>query len=93
MSVNSYKKLSLPLPEEMHRALFAESRRAGIPATRLARSVLEGWIEQQRRDRRRDQVRQFATQYAGSDLDLDSDLEGAAAEELSRVFEDEHETR
>jgi len=93
MGVTAYKKLNLPLPEEMHRALFAEARRTGVPATRLARSVLEGWIEQRRRERRRDEVRQFATKYAGSDLDLDPDLESAAAEELSRFFEDEHETR
>jgi len=93
MGVTAYKKLNLPLPEEMHKALFAESRHAGIPATRLARSILQEWIEQRRTERRREEVRRFATTYAGSDLDLDPDLEGAAAEELSRFFEDEHETR
>ena len=93
MGFTSYKKFNLPLPEEVHRALFAESRLAGVPATRLARSVLEHWIEQRRREHRRDEIRQFATEYAGSALDLDSDLEVAATEELSRLFEGERETR
>ena len=93
MSVTSYKKLNIPLPEEMHRALFAESRHSGIPATRLVRSILEDWIEQQKRKRRRDDVRKFATTYAGSELDLDPELEDAAAEELSRLYEGEYEAR
>ncbi len=93
MDVTAYKKLNLPLPEEMHKALFAESRHAGIPATRLARSILQEWIDQRRRERRREEVRQFAVKHAGSDLDLDPDLEAEATEELNRLFEDEHETR
>lgn len=93
MGVTAYKKLNLPLPEEMHKALFAESRLAGVPATRLARSVLEEWLEQRKRERRREEVRQFAVKHAGSDLDLDSDLEAAATEELSRLYEDDRETR
>ena len=93
MSVTTYKKLNLPLPEEMHKALFAESRYAGVPATRLARSVLEGWIEQRQRERRRDEVREFATKYGGSELDLDPVLEDAAAEELSFLYEDDNEAR
>ncbi len=91
MSLITYKKFNLPLPEKMHRALFAESRRAGIPATRLVRSVLERWIEQRQRENRRDEVREFATKYGGSELDLDPVLEDAAAEELSVLYEDEDE--
>ena len=65
------KKLNLPLSEETHRALFDESRRTGVPATRLAREALEDWLRQRERERRREEVRRFAMQHAGGDYDLD----------------------
>jgi hypothetical protein len=88
-----YKKLNLPLPEEIHEALFAESREAGVPATRLVRSVLEEWLQERRRAKRRAEVRRFALAHAGTELDLDPELEVAATAELSRFYEDEDETR
>jgi hypothetical protein len=94
MPTSPLKKFNLPLPEEMHRALFAESRRTGVPATRLVRSALEDWLRQQRRDRRRDEIRQFAMEHAGGEYDLDPVLESVAAEELRRFDdEDDRETR
>jgi len=93
MGVTPTKKLNIPLPDEMHSALFTESRRAGVPATRLVRSILEDWLRQRRREQRRDEVRQFATEHAGGELDLDPQLEVAAVEELGRFYEDENEAR
>jgi len=87
------KKLNLPLSEETHRALFDESRRTGVPATRLAREALEDWLRQRERERRNEQVRQFALEHAGSEYDLDPALESIAAEELQGFDEDSHETR
>jgi len=87
------KKLNLPLSEETHRALFDESRRTGVPATRLAREALEDWLRQRERERRREEVRRFAMQHAGGDYDLDPALESIAAEELQGFDEDSHETR
>jgi len=93
MSTSTHKKLNLPLPEETHRALFDESRRTGVPATRLVRSALEDWLGQRMRENRRDEVRRFALEHAGSEYDLDPVLESAAAEELHRFDEDDRETR
>ena len=93
MTVSSPKKLNLPLPEGMHSALFAEARRTGVPATRLARAAIEDWLEKQKRDRRRDDVRRFALGHAGGEYDLDPVLESVAAEELRRFDEDDRETR
>jgi len=93
MTTTTFKKLNLPLPSEMHEALFAESREMGLPATRVVRSLLEDWLRERRRARRRDEVRRFAMACAGSDLDLDPELEAAAAEELSRFYEEEGEAR
>ena len=94
MGTIATKKLNLPLPREMHEALFAESHELGVPATRLVRSVLEDWLRERQRARRRAEVRRFAMEYAGSDLDLDTELERAATEELGKFFaEEEDETR
>lgn len=91
MSMTAYRKLNLPLPEEMHAELFTESREAGVPATRLVRSVLEDWLRERRRGRRREEVRRFALEHAGTELDLDPELENAASAELRRFYEGEDE--
>ena len=93
MPSSSHKKLNLPLPEEMHTALFDEARRSGEPATRLARTAINDWLEKRARERRVEQVRQFALEHAGGEYDLDPLLESVAAEELLRFDEDDHETR
>jgi len=93
MTTSPTKKFNLPLPEETHRALFDESRRTGIPATRLVRSALEDWLQERKREHRKSEIRQFALEHAGSEYDLDPALESVAAEELLRFDEDDHETR
>ena len=93
MDINPTKKLSLPLPEDMHKALFAEARRAGVPATRLARSAIEEWLRKQERERRRDEIKRFAVEHAGSEYDLDPGLESIAAEELRDYDGGNRETR
>lgn len=93
MTTTALKKLNLPLPLEMHEALFAESRDLGIPATRLVRSLLEDWLGDRRRARRKEEIRRFAMEHAGTELDLDPDLEAASTEELRRFYEEEDEAR
>ena len=87
------KKLNLPLSQEMHEAIFAESHEMGVPATRLVRSVLEDWLRERRRARRRAEIRRFAMEHGGSELDLDPELEVAAAAELRQFYEGEDEAR
>lgn len=91
MTTTAFKKMNLPLPPEMHEALFAESREMGVPTTRLVRRVLESWLEERRRAQRREEIRRFAEACAGTELDLDPDLEAAATEELQRLYEGEDE--
>jgi hypothetical protein len=85
----SIKKLNLPLPGDLHRAVFAEARDHGVPATRLVRSILQEWLDQRARAREADELRRFARENAGSELDLIPELESAAAAELVRTAEDE----
>ncbi len=93
MSATAIKKLNLPLPQEMHEAIFAESHEMGVPATRLVRSVLEDWLRERRRARRRAEVRRFAMEHGGSELDLEPELEAAATAELRRFYEGDDEAR
>lgn len=75
----STKKLNLPLSGDLRRAVFAEARDRGVPATRLVRSILQEWLDQQARAREADELRRFARENAGSELDLIPELESAAA--------------
>ena len=93
MPASTHKKLNLPLPEEMHTALFDEARRSGEPATRLARAAINEWLEKRARERRAEKVRRVALEHGGSKYDLDPVLESVAAEELMRFDEDNHEPR
>jgi hypothetical protein len=93
MATASYKKLNLPLPPDMHEAIFSESKMLGVPATRLVRSVLESWLEERRRARRKEAIRRFAAASAGTNLDLDPDLEAAATQELNRFYEEDDAAR
>lgn len=93
MPITAVKKLNLPLPLEMHKALFSESRELGVPTTRLVRSVLEEWLSERQRARRQEEVRQFAMACAGTELDLDLELEASATGELQRFFEEEDDAR
>ena len=92
MSTSPSKKLNLPLPEEMHRALFAEARRAGVPATRLARTAVENWLTKRVRERRKEEIRRFAIENAGPEVDLDPVVEDAAPESLHALSGDLRET-
>ena len=76
------KKMHVPLPADLHAALFEEARRSGVPATRLVRRALQAWLAEERRRRETEDIRSFAERFAGSLADLDPVLEEAAAEEL-----------
>ncbi len=93
MATTAFKKFNLPLPPKMHEALFAASRKSGIPATRLARSVIEDWLQEQQRVSQRAEIRQYAVEYSNTEFDLDTELESAATTELQRLYEDEDAAR
>ena len=91
MATTTFKKLNLPLPMEIHEALFSESKDMGVPTTRLVRTVLEDWLRERRRARRREEIRRFAISHARTELDLDIELDSAATEELQRFYEGKDE--
>ena len=70
----------LPLPQELHEMLRAESEASGEPATNLAREALADWLKRRKRERRYAEIAAFAAENAGTDLDLDPDLEAAGIE-------------
>ena len=79
------KNLHVPLPEELHQGLRAESKRVRRPATALARQAIESWLDEQRKLARHREIAAFAEQHADTDLDLDSDLEQASLEHLAET--------
>ncbi len=76
------RKMTLPLPEPLHAAVFEEARRQGVPATRLVRQVLSTWLSERSRARQAEEIRRFAVAHAGSSIDLDPDLEAGGLEHL-----------
>ncbi len=84
------KKLSLPLPPPLHEELFAEARRDGVPATRLARRLLSDGLDEIRRRRRAEQITELAQRFAGTEIDLDT---GLAHEAMERLGDDSDPAR
>jgi hypothetical protein len=79
------KKMHLPLPADLHAALFEEARRSGVPATRLVRRALQSWLAEERRHREAEDIRRFAERFAGSAIDVDPGLEAASEEHLDET--------
>jgi hypothetical protein len=73
----------LSLPADVRDMLHDEAERSGLPATVLAREVLQSWLAQRKRERLHQEIAAWANEHAGTDLDLDRDLEQAGLE----VFE------
>jgi len=78
----SLKNFQLPLPEHLYEELANEAKRAGQPATAVARHAIEGWLRQNRRMRLREKMASYARGAGGSAADLDVSLETAAIESL-----------
>lgn len=72
----------VPMPGEMYRNLRAEAVRRGMPATALARQVIEEWLETRRRLAVAEAITTYAAEVAGTQMDLDPELEAAAVEAL-----------
>ena len=72
----------LPLPQELHEMLRAESEASGEPATNLAREALADWLKRRKKERRHAEIVAFAAEHAGTGFDLDPDLEAAGIEVL-----------
>jgi hypothetical protein len=81
-ATTTIRNFHLPLSESLHRELRAESHRTGKPTTALVREAVEGWLDARRREARHAEIAAFADRWGGTDVDLDPELEVAAAEQL-----------
>src|SRR4051812_12925553 len=80
--VKASHNLHVPLPEPLYAELRAAARKAGRPATELAREAIDRWLAEQRRAARRAAIADYAASVAGTEADLDPHLERAAVEHL-----------
>lgn len=78
MTESAKHNFHLPMPARLYRDLRTEAERRGIPATVLARRVLEDWLEERRRLAVAEAISAYAAQVAGTRDDLDPELEAAA---------------
>ena len=76
------KNFHLPLPDQTYESLQLEARRSQLPATAVARQVIQKWLEARRRAERQLAIAAYAAEMAGTEVDLDSRLEDAALEVL-----------
>ena len=78
------KNFHVPLPDPTYNHLRAEAARVKVPATTLAREAIDVWLREQERKARHEAISAYAQEMAGTKFDLDTDLEVAAAEHLSK---------
>jgi len=78
------RNFHLPLEEETYAQLMREAKRAGRPATQVAREAIEVGLEERHRRAIAESISAYATAVAGSKDDLDEDLERAAVEHLAK---------
>jgi len=78
------RNFHLPLPDQTYDDLKAAAERAKIPATILAREAIDAWLREEARRARHDAIATYAREMAGSSLDLDTDLEAAGVEHLTK---------
>lgn len=76
------RNFHLPVQPDLYDALLAEARRAGRPATEVAREALRYWIEMRRRLETERFLQAYIDAVAGTPQDLDPELEAAGLESL-----------
>jgi hypothetical protein len=77
------KNLHVPLPGSLHDSLREAAKRAGKPATVLAREAIEAYLRQLNKAAIDGMISDWAREMGGSELDLDPALEEAGLEFLS----------
>lgn len=74
------KNIHVPLPLDLHEGLREQAERLGTPATTLARTAIEEWVERAQRAQLEEELRRYVAAMAGSAADLDEALEEAGGE-------------
>jgi hypothetical protein len=81
------KNFHLPLPAETYSQLRDAAQRLKMPATQVAREVIENWLRSRKKAALFKNISEYAAANAGGSADLDSELESASIKYL-RVSED-----
>jgi predicted transcriptional regulator len=79
------KNFHVPLPDETYDHLRTAAERSKVPATVLAREAIDFWVRQELRKARHNAIAAYAAETAGTSLDLDTDLETAGVEHLTKT--------
>ncbi len=83
MAERALRNFHLPLPEVLYEELKAEATRQRKPATVVARTALEEWFRQRKKEQLHRQIAEYAAKNAAKSVDLDEDLEAASVESLT----------
>ncbi len=76
------KNFHLPLPDQVYNQLKTEAERNRMPATSMARHVIQTWLAARKKVARKEAIAAYAAEMAGTELDFDPELEAASAELL-----------
>lgn len=80
MQTRRRKNIHVPLSPDLHEGLREQAELRGTPATTLARTAIEEWVERARREQVVDELRRYVAAMAGAESDLDESLEQVGAE-------------
>lgn len=76
------RNLHVPLDAGLYEALIAEARRAGVPATVVARQAIARLVEERRQRALEQELEAYVRANAGTCEDLDPGLEAAGIEHM-----------
>ncbi len=74
----------IPLPKDLYIKLNNEAKRCKRAATELARIAIAAWLREVEKINIRNDIAEYAEKYSGSAEDLDSDLENATIDFLTK---------
>lgn len=76
------RNFHVPLPEDIYSELNHAAHELKLPATQLARRVIESWLKEAKRFALEKEIEAYADAIAGTQSDLDQALEEAGIEAL-----------
>lgn len=80
MKSATMKNFHLPLSERLYEELREQARKRGRPTTVVARSAIEAWLRQVRRQEIAEGIAAYAQEHAATPADLDPAWEEAGLE-------------
>jgi len=82
MKRKKQRHIHLLMKEDLYENLRTEAKRAGVPATAVAREAISEYLTKKKREALENAITEYAEKHAGTDVDLDPALEAASVEFL-----------